>query len=169
MTLNLITIIVAVVFLIKIIDGFKKGVVKEVCSVVSMFVLCALAALVVGGIRSYNTGKFLNVIIAVVLISVLSIAHHLLKLVLFSAKLVSKLPVVHTLDKLLGAAFGALEVTISIWFIYMLTAVLDLGTIGKLILSYTADSQLLSWMYNHNYLVSIAKQFLGNIGLNLLN
>ena len=43
MTLNIVTIIVAVVFLIKIIDGFKKGVVKEICSLVSMFVLCALA------------------------------------------------------------------------------------------------------------------------------
>ena len=108
MTLNIVTIIVAVVFLIKIIDGLKKGVVKEICSLVSMFGLCALAALVVGGIRSYNTGKILNVIIAVVLISLLSIAHHLLKLVLFPAKLASKLPVVHTADKLLGAVFGAL-------------------------------------------------------------
>ena len=62
-----------------------------------------------------------------------------------------------------------MEVAVAIWFVYMLTAVLDLGVIGKLILSYTSDSRLLSWMYNHNYLVSIAKQFLGNIGLNLLN
>lgn len=168
MTFDLVTIIVVVIFLIKIIDGFRKGMVKEICSVVSMFVLCALASLIVGGIRSYNTGKILNVIAAVILISLLSIAHHLIKLVLFSAKLISKLPVVHFVDKLLGAVFGALEVAIAIWFVYMLTAVLDLGNIGKLILTYTADSSLLSWMYNHNYLVTIAKQVLGEIGLNLL-
>lgn len=163
MTLNFVTIVVAVVFLIKFIDGFKKGVVKEVCSVVSLFVLCAFAALVVGGIRSYNTGKFLNVLIALVLITVLSIAHHLLKLVLFSAKMVTKLPVVHTADKLLGAVFGLLEVAIVIWFVYMLAAVLDLGAIGKMILAYTSDSKLLSWMYEHNYLVVIAQRLLENV------
>lgn len=169
MTFNLISIIVIAAFLIKMIDGFRKGMVKEICSVVSLFVLCALAALITGGIRSYNTGKIVNVILAVILISLLSLVHHLIKLVLFSAKLVSKLPVIHLADKLLGGVFGVLEVAIAIWFVYMLTAVLDLGTVGKLILSYTADSPLLSWMYTHNYLVAIAKQFLGNVNLNILH
>lgn len=155
--INPLLIILAILAIYKIFDGYKKGMVKEVISLVSMAVLSAAAALLAGGLRSYNDGKIFNVIVAVVLLSVLIIAHHLLKMVFFSAKLVSKLPVIHFADKLLGVVFGLFEVILLLWTVYTLVMMLELGAIEELILAYTKDSPLLNWLYAHNYLAALVE------------
>ena len=96
-----------------------------------------------------------NMIVAislVILFCLIVAAHHLLGLVLFPAKLLSKLPVFHLLDKLLGVVFGAFEVVLVIWTLYAFIMMMNMGAIGQLILSYTEESSVLLWLYRHNYL-----------------
>ena len=50
MNINFLLVIVIILALYKIADGYKKGMVKEIISLVSMAVLCAVAALIAGGI-----------------------------------------------------------------------------------------------------------------------
>jgi len=149
--LNILLIIVVVAAVCKMVDGYKKGVVKEIISLVSLVVLCVVAALIAYGVSNYFDGRFLNVAVAVVLLSVLGIVHHLLSLVFFSAKMVVKLPVISFLDKLLGIAFGVVEVVLLLWTVYAFIMILDVGAIGQVILSYTEDSSLLLWLYRNNY------------------
>ena len=150
--MNILFLIVILLVAFKMYDGYKKGMVKEIVSFVSLLILAALVALIAGGISSYNSGKILNVIIAVVLLILLSIVHRVLSLVFFSAKLISKLPVIHSADKVLGILFGFLEVVIMLWTGYTLVMVLDLGAIEQLILSCTQENPVLSWFYRNNYL-----------------
>lgn len=150
--LNIMFIIVVIAIICKMADGYKKGMVKEIVSLVSMIVLCLVAALIANGIHSYVDGKFFNVVIAVVLLSALGIVHHLLSLVFFSAKMLAKLPVVHFVDKILGVVFGAVEVILILWTIYTLIMMMDIGVTGQVILAYTDDNPILLWIYQHNYL-----------------
>lgn len=152
MSINFLLIAVIIFALYKVTDGYKKGMVKEIISLVSMAVLCAVAALIAGGISNYNSGKIFNVVIAVVLLLLVVIAHQLLKVVFFSAKLLSKLPVVHFANKLLGVVFGVFEVILLLWTVYTLVMMMDLGAVEQIIVSYTQDSRLLVWLYEHNYL-----------------
>lgn len=152
MNINFLLIAVIIFALYKVTDGYKKGMVKEIISLVSMAVLCAVAALIAGGISNYNSGKIFNVIVAVVLLLLVVIAHQLLKVVFFSAKLLSKLPVVHFANKLLGVVFGVFEVILLLWTVYTLVMMMDLGAVEQIIISYTQDSRLLVWLYEHNYL-----------------
>ena len=78
------------------------------------------------------------------------IAHRLLGLVFFSAKLISKLPVVHTADKLLGAIVGVVETALIIWLIFALTD--KMGMVGTIILENTQGNRILNFLYAHNYL-----------------
>ena len=98
--INIMLVAVILIVVLKIVDGYRKGVVKEVISLISMVVLCVVAALVAYGVNGYHDGKVFNVVVAVILFILIMTAHHLLGLILFSAKLVSKLPIVHTLDLL---------------------------------------------------------------------
>lgn len=66
MNINFLLVIVIILAIYKIADGYKKGMVKEIISLVSMAVLCAVAALIAGGISSYNDGKIFNAVAAVV-------------------------------------------------------------------------------------------------------
>ena len=158
--MNALLLIVIVLAIYKVCDGFKKGMIKEIISLVSMLILAALAALIAGGVASYNSGKILNVIVAVVLLVLLSVVHNILRLVFFSAKMISKLPVIHSADKLLGVAFGLLELLIFIWVGYMLVAVLNLGAAEQFIMTQTQESPVLCWLYEHNYLAYFVTKYI---------
>lgn len=160
MNINFLMIVVIILAVYKVVDGYKKGMVKEIISLVSMAVLCAVAALIAGGVSSYNDGKIFNVVVVVILLVLLGIAHHLLKLVFFSAKLVSKLPVIHFANKLLGVVFGVFEVVLLLWTVYTFTMMLELGAIGQMIISYTQGNSVLVWIYEHNYLAYLIELLL---------
>lgn len=150
--LNIMLVIVAVAALFKVVDGYKKGVVKEVVSLISMVVLCVVAAMLAYGVSSYHDGKVFNVIAITILLTLLLTVHHLLGLVFFSAKLIAKLPVVHFVDKLLGIVFGVFEVVLVLWTLYAFMMMMDIGGIRQVILSCTERSRMLTWIYEHNYL-----------------
>lgn len=152
MSINVLLIVVIAAAVFKMAGGYKKGMVKEIISLVSLIVLCAVAALVANGISNYHEGRFFNVAVVVILLAILGIAHHLLGLVFFSAKVISKLPVIHFLNKLLGAVFGVLEVVLFLWTIYTLIMMMELGAIGQVVLSFTEESEILTWLYRHNWL-----------------
>lgn len=152
MSFNILLIIVGIAAIAKAVDGYKKGMVKEVISLISMAVLCAVIALLAGGISSYHDGKTYHVIVTAVLLGALGIVHHLLSLALFPAKLISKLPVIRFVNKLLGIVFGVFEVVLMLWTVYTFVMMMDLGVIGQMILSYTEESQVLTFLYRHNYL-----------------
>ena len=168
-TINFLFLIVLGVALIKLIDGYKKGIIKEIISLVSLFVLCAVVALVAGGISCYQDKKILHVVVAFLLLGVLGVVHHLLGVVFFSAKMISKLPVVHFADKLLGAVFGVLEVLLVLWTIDTLVAMMDLGAFKTMYLSYTSDSELLTWFFEHNYLRYFVEQLIPDVDLRSLS
>lgn len=152
MEANILLIIVLAAMLFKIVDGYKKGMIKEIISLVSLAVLCTVVALIAGGISSYQDGEFFNVAAAFILLLILGIAHHLLGLVFFSAKVFSKLPVVHFADKLLGVVFGVFEVVVLLWTVYTFVMMRDMGSIGEMVLTCTENSRVLTWFYSHNYL-----------------
>ena len=168
-TINFLLLIVLGVALIKLIDGYKKGIIKEIISLVSLLVLCAVVALVAGGISCYQDKKILHVVVAFLLLGVLGVVHHLLGVVFFSAKMISKLPVVHFADKLLGAVFGVFEVLLVLWTIDTLVAMMDLGAFKTMYLSYTSDSELLTWFFEHNYLRYFVEQLIPDVDLRSLS
>lgn len=152
LNINFMLIIVAVAAVCKMADGYKKGMTKEIISFISLIVLCIVGALIAGGVNNYFDGKFFNVAVMVFLLALVGIAHHLLGLVFFPAKLVAKLPVIHFVDKLLGIVFGLLEIVLVLWTVYTMIMMMDMGAVGQVVLSYTEDSKILAWFYQHNYL-----------------
>lgn len=156
--MNILLIIVAVLLLCNVVDGYKKGMVRALISFVSLIVLCIVVALAGNGLQSYFDGEFVSVFIMALLLGVLGIAHHLLGLIFFPAKLVSKLPIIHSVDKLLGIVFGIFETILILWTVYTFAMILDLGLIGEQIIEYTRNNTILTWFYENNYLAGWVQQ-----------
>ncbi len=150
--MNLLFVIVLIVMFFNIVSGYKKGMVREIISLISLIVMCVVVALIGNGFNSYFDGEIANVIIAVLLLCLVGIVHHLLGVVFFSAKVISRLPVVSWIDKLLGMLFGIVETILILWTIYAFIMMLDMGMIGQQILVYTRENQILTWLYENNYL-----------------
>lgn len=161
--MNILSIIVLIVLILKMIEGYKQGMVKEIISFVSLLVLCVVVALISCGLQSYMEKEFLGVVIAVLLLGLLGIAHHLLGLVFFSAKLISKLPIIHWADKLLGIVAGALEILVILWTVFIFAMNASLGMLGQQVLMYTQESEILSWLYRYNLLAKLLEHISGNI------
>ena len=161
--MNILLLAVIVVTILKIMDGYKKGMVKEIISFVSLVVMCVVVLLLGSGLHSYMEKEILGVVIAVLLFVILGIAHHALKLVFFSAKLISKLPIVHSADKILGMLVGALEVVLILWTIYTFIMYFEMGMIGNLMIEYSRDSKILTWLYEHNMLAGVVEKAISNI------
>lgn len=161
--MNLMVLIVLFLLLIKILEGYKKGMVKEIISFVSLIVVCIVVVLISAGLHSYMEKEVLGVVVAVLLLAVLGIAHHLLQVVFFSAKLLAKLPVISWGNKLLGMVVGALEVVLLLWTLYTFIMYFGLGMVGELVIEYTSQSKLLTLVYEFNMLAPIVEKVLAQM------
>ena len=147
-------LIVAVVLLIwRIAEGIHRGMVKEIISFISLIVLCLVVGLLGTALSKYFEKDIIGIIAAVILLLILCIAHRLLSLVFFSAKLIAKLPVIRTADKLMGAVIGVLETVLLLWMVYSLTITFGQGTWwGEAVKACAAETPILRFFYKYNYL-----------------
>lgn len=150
--MNWLLLIAAIVLIWRIAEGLHRGMVKEIISFVSLVVLCLTVALIGTALSKYFEKDIISMIVAIVLLLILCIVHRLLSIVFFSAKLVAKLPVVKTVDKLLGAVIGVLETIVLLWTLFSFIITFGMGMLGQQILQYVTDSKVLSVIFNYNYL-----------------
>ena len=161
--MNILLLIILLIAIVKIADGYKKGMVKEIISFVSLVIMCVVVVLLGAGLRSYMEQEIVGIVVAAILLVILGIAHHILKVIFFSAKLISKLPIVSTANKIMGMAVGALEVVLVLWTVYTFIMYFEMGMLGKLVIEYSRDSSCLTWLYEHNLLASAVEKVLANL------
>lgn len=131
MTINWLIILCIILLIWRIVEGFNRGMVKEIISCVSLIVLSIVAILAMTAFTRYMKKDILSMASAIIILLVVLLAHRILGIVFFSAKLVSKLPVIHSADKLLGAVVGVVETALIIWLVFAMTG--KMGMVGSLI------------------------------------
>lgn len=159
MDINLVWIIAVAFLLISAITGFKRGLVEStmrlVTSILGIIVLVVLAK----GVGSFIQGSYINVLMALILLTVLHILHRLGKLILDSCKLVSKLPVIHSLDKIAGIFLGLAEAVLFIWLVFLFVGVTNPFRIQEWLMEQIQESTLLTILYRTNYLIMLLKSY----------
>lgn len=157
MDIDIVWIIVVLFLLVSAITGFKKGLVEStmrlVTSVLGIVVLVVLAK----GVGSFIQGSYINVLMALILLMVIHILHQLGKLILDSCKLVSKLPVIHSLDKIAGIFLGMAEAVLFIWIVFLFIGVTNPFGIQEWLMGQVYESTLLTILYKTNYLIVLLK------------
>lgn len=102
-------IIIALIFIWRVTAGFRKGMVQEIVSLIAMIVAGVCIFLIMGVIGNYlnhEIGKMIQIII--VLFGV-CLVYRLVHVLFTSLELISKLPIIKGLDRLLGALIGCVE------------------------------------------------------------
>lgn len=165
MTINLQLIIFLALLVILAAYGYHRGIVRVVISVVSLAILVLVAALIGKGLRSYYDGQILGIAVSVLLLVLIGIAHHLLNVVFFSAKVLSKLPVVHTADQLAGIAGGIVEAVLVFWTFYTFLMMNDYGALSQLVADQIGSSRLLTLVYEQNLLAWLVDRVAVGLGL----
>lgn len=105
-------IMIACIFIWRIIAGFKKGMVQELISLVAMVVAGFCIVLILGAIGSYLDREIGKVIQMTAVLLVVCLVYRLVNLLFTSLGLIAGLPVVKGLDKLLGVVIGMAEAAV---------------------------------------------------------
>lgn len=113
-------IAVAVIVLLivwRMVAGFRKGLVRELLSLIALAIGGLSAYLILGAVGSYLNREIGRMLQIILILLVIGAVYKLISLLFTSLKLVSKLPVVHGADKLLGSVLGVLEGLAIVWYI----------------------------------------------------
>lgn len=150
--------VLAVIFIIlavwRICRGFRNGLAGEVNGLLSLFmalVVISTALLLLGGILQKNTRV---IVIAAVILVIVSFLYRLLGTLMKSIETVAKLPLISLVNRLSGAAAGAVEILIIFWMLYIIIDSFPTGLFGKRIMEWTEESALLINIYNRNYIAN---------------
>lgn len=102
-------IIIALIFIWRITTGFRKGMVQEIISLIAMVVAGVCIFLIMGAVGNYLNHEIGKMVQVVVVLFAVCLVYRLVHVLFTSLELISKLPIIKGLDKLLGALIGCVE------------------------------------------------------------
>ena len=163
--MNILLIAVAVFLILRIATDTKRGIVHSLFTLINT----VFAALVIGmlcvAVNAYHAENYLAIGISVVLIAVLSIIYSLIKLVFFPAKVLSKLPIVKSVDKLLGVIIALTETIVAFWIFCYIVMFVDLGSLNQVLMQKIGESRILTFLYEYNLVGVLLENIKEKIGL----
>lgn len=113
-------IIILLVFIWRMVAGFKKGMVQELLSIIASVAAGICMVLIFGAVGSYFENEIGQVIKTIVVLLVFCLVYRLINILFTSLKLISKLPIVKSVDKLLGMVVGFAEAGVMVLLVVQL-------------------------------------------------
>lgn len=107
-------------------------------------------------VSSYLTGLIINAMSFLITFIVILI---LLWVICFALDIISKLPLLNQINKTAGMLAGLVHGLIVVWLFFILVTVFGSTQLGKQALEMIGDSQVLSLIYNNNFIL----KFITNI------
>lgn len=153
LNLNLTLIIAVLLTIYMIARGYRKGMTKELSGLIALAAAFIVLALVIMLTSSYQLGEVTNTVYSVVFLVLFGIVYGVVRLVLNSIKLISKLPVLHFIDKLLGMVVGLGKAVLFIWIFFLFCENGYLGTITEYVRTDIANSTILTLLYQYNFFI----------------
>lgn len=153
MSINVLEIIIIVFLAMGIIQGFKRGLIEGVMSLLTSLLGIVVLVVLAKGVGNFIQGSYINVLMALILLIIINIFHKIGRFLLDSFKLVGRLPVIHSLDKIAGVFLGLAESVVFIWLIFILAGVFHPFEIHQWITAQVYESTLLTMLYKTNGLI----------------
>lgn len=150
--MNILLIVLAVILIWRILAGMKRGIVREAAALVNVLFVVLVLGLVSMIANAYHQANYIAIVVMLVIIVALSIAYSVVKIVFFPAKVLTKLPVLISMDKLCGFVMGVAETLLLFWGLCYAMMYIQFGTLNEQILIMIGESRLLTALYEYNLL-----------------
>ena len=102
-------VLIAVIFIWRIAAGFRRGMVQEIVSLIAMAVAGVCVVLIVGAVGRYLEKEISKTLVMVAVLFIVCAVYRMVHVLFTSLELISRLPIIKGVDKLLGAVVGAAE------------------------------------------------------------
>lgn len=137
------------------VKGYKRGMVEEVNTVLALVLALAAIAMFVVAAQGYMEHETLRTILGIVCMTVAILVYKIADFILSSLKLITSVPVLRGVNKLLGFGVGVLESVLLIWAIFIVIVAFEFGGISNYILTQMRENALLTWLFKNNYLADM--------------
>ena len=150
--MNILLIILGLIMIWRIVVGAKRGLVKELFGLVNLIFVSLVLTLAALIYRGYIMGSRIELLPLIIALVVLSIVYAIIKLVFSPAKLVAKLPLIKSVDKVLGVIIGAAEVVVAFWVLSCIIKYMDIPQLEAYVMPMIQSNAILSNLHAHNLL-----------------
>lgn len=168
--MNILLIILALIMIWRIVAGAKRGMVKELFGFINLIFVSVVLTLAFMTFQSYKAGELVKLVPMILAIVVLSIVYALIKLIFSPAKLVAKLPLVKSVDKVLGILIGAIEVVVAYWVLCCILKYTNIVPLEAFVSPYINGNAVLANLCQNNLLDNLLQLMVNKIsGINVLD
>jgi len=158
--INILFVIVVLILAAGAALGWKRGLLESVVRIVSCILGILVVIVIAKGIGSFSQKRYVQVIMALLLLVLIQVIHKIVKFLADTFRLVRAIPVGRLADKLAGALLGLAESVLVIWSLLLLIGVTDLLGLNDWIKEQVGQSRFLMLIYYNNYMIELLKKVL---------
>ncbi len=140
--------------------GYGRGMVEELNKVIALILALVAIGMFVVAATGYMEHQTLRTILGIVCMTVAILIYRITDFILSSLKLISSIPVLRGVNRLLGLGVGVLEAVLLIWAVFIVTVAFEFGGISSYILESIRENRLLTWLFQNNYLADLISGWL---------
>ena len=134
---------------------FRHGMVEELNKAVALILALAAIAMFVVAAKSYMEHETLRTILGIVCMTIAILVYKIVDFILSSLKIISLIPVIRGVNKLLGFGVGVAESVILIWAVFIVIVAFEFGGASRYILENIKENTLLTFLFSNNYLANL--------------
>jgi uncharacterized membrane protein required for colicin V production len=165
---NALLIIVAVIFLVGAVGGWKQGLIDGVIGLVSFILGLVVLGVTASAVGSYMQKSYIKVVVALVLLAVIGVINKVVRLVLDAFKLVRFIPIGKFADKVAGIVLGMAEALFIVWIAFFMFDNVTIMNLNVWVYTQISQSDLLTKLYNANIIDTLILNVTTNVNANLL-
>ncbi|NLL78206.1 MAG: CvpA family protein [Clostridiales bacterium] len=154
MQINLILIIVIFLIVGGAVKGWKRGMVKELSSLIGLVGALAAIILFVSAIQNYREKDNRQMLIAALGFVIVVLAYKIIDFILTSLKLIANLPVISWLNHLAGIIVGAGESILLVWIVFLLITAFDIAGLRNYLFASVQENEWLFFLFYNNYVAA---------------
>lgn len=153
--MNLVFFIVLLLLIGGGVKGYKRGMVEELNGTIALILALAAISMFVVAVSGYMEHVTLRTILGIVCMTIAILVYRITDFILSSLKIISSIPVIRGVNKLLGFGVGVLEAVLLIWVAFIIIVAFAFGGVSSYILDSIKENELLVWLFQNNYLADV--------------
>ena len=153
--MNIVFFVVLLLLLGGGVKGYKQGMVQELSSVISLLLALTAIGMFLVAAQGYLNHETIRIVLGIVCMTIAILVYKIVDFILSSLKVISSLPVLKGVDKLLGFCVGAMEAVLIIWAAFLLIVAFDPAGISAAVTENVRENRLLTFLFQNNLLADV--------------
>lgn len=150
--MNIVFFIVLVLLVGGGVKGYKRGMIEELNTTIALILAIAAVAMFIVAVKGYLDHQTIRTILGVICMTIAVLVYKITDFILSALMMISTIPVLRGVNKLLGFGVGVMEAVLLVWAVFVVIVAFEFGGISSLVLEDVKDNMFLTYLFQHNYL-----------------